>query len=530
MAEQKKRDSKKNVSEESQNTQLQVMEADDIGMESMDDVYETLQNEFDQVRKCIGMYISYMKTDAALHLFREIFQNSLDEFSNRKMPFDTIWIEFNESTQTFTVKDGGRGIPLKMLKEVCTTKHTSTKYEREGSMKRFSGRNGVGMKVTVALSDTFLIRSNRNTVSQAIYFVDGEPTVYPVETLKKPKHGLEVSFKPSEKYLGELFVSVDMVEDYLRRMSYLIPSDLTLKLSTTDLDGVTRNMTYKAQGIDANVNYLSSNLEFPVTSISIETPDFDLDLAFSFDKSLDIPLIESYCNYVVTTEGGTHETAVNRALCEFFVREAKNLEPNSKYEVGYDDCRKGLVAVIAGWHFNPGFEGQHKSKVNNEDFVKVGKECIKTALTEYFQRNNGLLRRIIGFLRKNVQVRMEANKIKGVKMQKPKNALDYMGIKGFKDITNPNYTTASEILITEGDSAAGAVDNVRNRKFQAIYEVMGVVNNVDGCTVQQVMAMPVYHNLVKALGCGIGPTFNINNLRFKKIIILTDKPLSVSLI
>lgn len=500
---------------------------DDQKLESMDDIYESLVDEFEQVRRCIGMYISYLNTDAALHLFREILQNAIDEFMNRKIAFEDsrIWVDIDEKTQTFTIRDGGRGIPFSKLKEVCMKKHVSTKYERTDSMKRFSGRNGVGMKVTVALTDLFQITSYRNTVSQIIEFNDGVPTVHPVNKLKNASHGLKVIIKPAEKYIGEFFVSLDMVEDYVRRLAYLIPDDLIINISGTTVDGSKRMTDYYAQGITKNVEYLSSQLEFPVTYLEIDTPDFDMEIAFSYDKSLDQSLIESYCNFVVTTEGGTHETAFLRAICEFFTKEAKNLEPNSKYEVTYEDCRKGLVGVVAGWHYDPGFEGQHKSKVNNKDFIDVGKDFIKQALGEYFQRNNGLLRKIVDLLRKNVRVRMEAVKIKGIKITKPKNALDYMGIAGFEDITDPNYSVASEILIAEGDSAVTAINNIKNRKFQAVYGVMGVVDNVYGCSLEQVLAMPIYANLVKVLGCGIGPTFNIQNLRFKKIIILTDRDL-----
>ena len=495
---------------------------DDVALESMDDQYEQLQNEFEQVRKCLGMYISYTETLAAMHLFSEIFHNAADEFSNGKVPFDTIVVEFDERNQTFLIRDGGRGIPLSKLKDVCMKKHISTKYERSEIMKRYAGRNGVGMKVTVALTDVFNITSNRNSVTQTIVFTDGIPEVKPVTENKKPVHGLEVSFKPSEKYLGKLFVSLDLIEDYLRRMSYLIPEGLYIKYKGIDISGKERKITYTTQGVDTAVKHLSVNLEFPPVPITIETQDFDIDFAFSYDNTIDGNLMESYCNYVHTKEGGTHETALVKALCEFFVKEAKNLDPNSKYEVTYDDCRKGLVSVVAGWHYDPGFEGQHKSKVNNADFVSVGKDCIKLALADYFKKNNGLLRRIIGILRKNVQARLETIKIKAPKSVKAKNALDFMGIAGFEDITDPNYTTAAELLIAEGVSAVGAIKNVRNRKFQAVFGVMGVVNNVDGCSLAQVMAMPVYFNLVKVLGCGIGPTFNIQNLRFKKIIIMTD--------
>jgi len=496
--------------------------SDDTSLESMDDVYEALQNEFEQVRKCIGMYISYTGTLAGMHLFSEIAHNAFDEHSNGKIKFDRIFITFDEKEQMFYVRDGGRGIPFSKLKEVCMKKHVSTKYERSEIMKRYAGRNGVGMKVTVALTDYFVITSYRNNVSQTIAFTDGEPIVKPVEALEKPQHGLEVIFKPSEKYLGELFVSLDMIEDYLRRMSYLIPESLTIEYNGTDLNDDHRKIEYTRQGLDSAVRYLSSAIEFPPINFEIETPNFDIEFSFSYDMTLDGTLMESYCNYVHTKEGGTHETSVIRALCEYFVKEAKNLDPNSKYEVSYDDCKKGLVAVVAGWHYDPGFEGQHKSKVNNDDFIKVGKDCIKSALADYFQRNNGTLRKIITIIRKNTQVRMEAIKIKAPSAKKIKNSMEFMNIAGFEDLTDPNYNVASEILIAEGVSAVGAVKNIRNRKFQAVFGVMGVVNNVHGCSLQQVMQMPVFYNLVKVLGCGIGPNFNIANLRFKKIIILTD--------
>lgn len=380
----------------------------------------------------------------------------------------------------------------------------------------------VGMKVTVALCDLFKIRSNRNTVSQTIIFDDGIPSVLPVEELEESEHGLDVTFKPSEKYLGEFFIKCEMIEDYLRKMSYLIPDDLAFEFHATMLDGNERDIEYTSQTLDSNVKFLSSSIEFPTTDIIIETDNFDIEICFSYDKAVDDILIDSYCNYVVTTEGGTHITACIKALCEFFVREAKNLDPNSKYEVTFDDCRKGLVIAIAGWHYDPAFEGQHKSKVTNEDFLKEGKDCLKQALSDYFQRNNGLLRKIVAFLRKNVQVRLEAAKIKGTKIQKSKNTLDYMDIPGFRDITDPNDNAAAEILFTEGRSAAGAIDNIRNRKYQAVYEVRGVATNPYGMSLQKVMTVPLYRNMVRVLGCGIGPSFNIQNLRFRKIIILTD--------
>jgi DNA gyrase subunit B len=252
------------------------------------------------------------------------------------------------------------------------------------------------------------------------------------------------------------------------------------------------------------------------------TDNFDIEVAFAYDKTLDECIINSYCNYVITTEGGYHETVAQRAICDFFVRESKKLDPNSKYEVTYEDCKAGLIIAVNCKHIDPAYEGQHKSRVSNKDVLDDGKKGLNDALYKYFNYNNALLRKIINFLRQNVRARLEAHKIKGVVTKKQTTFLDDSSIPGFYPLSDRNYSGYTELIIAEGDSAGNAINKCRNSRYQAIYATMGVVDNVYGLSVKQMMDKPIFRNLTTILGCGVGSDFDINKLKYSKIIMEAD--------
>jgi len=489
-----------------------------------DDTYMALANEFDQIRTCIGMYISKANTEGALHLWKEIFNNALDECVNPHSPSNKIYITFDEKKCEFTVTDEGRGIPFEELISVSTKKHTSTKFVRsEPWMKGQAGRNGVGLVVTVALSDYMSITSYRGDKYKYIEFIEGDVKEGKVLSLKKPQNGLCVKFIPSEKYLGEMNVTTDLVEDYLRRMSYVLPDDIKISFYGNTSDDKTIKRDYKYQGLAANVDYLSSTLEFNPLDISYECEDFDLLVSFSYDKTLDDMLVNSYCNYIYTTEGGTHELAAQKAICDFFSREAKKLDPESKFEVTYEDCKKGLIMAVNCRHLNPGFEGQHKTRVNNSDVLQQGKRGLTSSLYKYFSSNNMMLRKIISYLRMIAKARMETHKIKGIKNKKNSTFLDdsEIGLK-FSNIADRNYQGYKELVITEGLSAYGAIDNARNNTYQAVCALTGVSDNVFGLSLTQLKTKKIFMDLLNIMGCGVGPDFDINKLKWNKIIIMTD--------
>ena len=499
-----------------------------------DDVYMEIDDEFEQIRTSLGMYISKEGTEGALHLIKEITNNEFDECVNPQALGTNFDIVFDEIEQSFSATDYSRGIPFDKMIDVCTKKHTSTKFIREGEkMKDQCGRNGVGLVVTAACSSYFSMTSYRGDSYKTIEFVNGELKEGKVTKLKNPKHGLCVKFIPSSKYLkGDVNLETYMIEDYLRKMSYIMRDDIKIKLYefSKDMDKKdyekgkpSTTIKYKRQGLSENVKYISSNLEFSPVEFGCVTEDFDIDVSFSYDKSLDETIVNSYCNYVNTTEGGNHETVALRAICDFFTREAKKLDPNSKYEIAFEDCKKGLIYCVNCRHINPAYEGQHKSRVSNADVLKNGKRELLDALYKYFSNNNALLRKIVAYLRTIAKIRLTAHKIKGIQPKKQTTFLDDNVIPMWYPLANRNYNGYCEIIIAEGDSAAIAIDNARNSMYQAIFGVMGVVSNTHGMTAVQVIAKcKVFSNLVTVLGCGIGKDFDITKLRYDKIIIEAD--------
>lgn len=499
-----------------------------------DDEYMFVDDEFEQIRISLGMYISKEGTDGALHLIKEATNNDFDEALNPEALSHHIDAIFDEREQSFSIIDYSRGIPHDIMVNVCSKKHSSTKMVRDTKkMKDQCGRNGVGLVVIAACSSYMSMTSYRGDVEKTIEFINGNLTEHPIKKLKKPRTGLAVKFIPSPKYLrGEIHMEPHMIEDYFRHMSYIMREDITLDLYefTNEMDDkkyekkkADRVIKYKRQGLSENVKYLSSNLEFPPVEVVSVTEDFDLELCFSYDKTTDEQIVDSYCNYIHTTEGGNHEIVAQRAICDFFTREAKKLDPNNKYEVTFDDCRKGLIYCINCKHVDPAYEGQHKSKVSNKDVLATGKRGLVEALQKYFGNNNALLRRIISYLRTISKIRLEAHKIKGISTKKQTTFMDDAVIAMWHPLASRNHHGYSEIIIAEGDSAVDAVDKVRNTTYQAVLGVQGVVDNTHGMGVAKVLAKSkVFRNFVTLLGCGIGKDFDITKLRYDKIIIMAD--------
>ena len=433
-----------------------------------DDVYMRMANQIEEIRSSISMYVSPLGTEGGLHLCKEILNNAIDEAMNPESTINSkkIYLTFDESTRQFTVMDEGRGIPLDFLMDTVTKKHMGTKtIGKANRNKDLAGMNGVGMTVIAALSDYMAVTSHRGLKCKTIEFHDGVMTEGPVKKLKKEEYGLTVISIPSEKYLGRMELTCDIVEDYLRMMSYILRDGVSIYYEGTPIEEKKRKILYSRKGLASNVEYISASLEFSPVSISSEGEDFGLEVAFSYDKTLDDTIINSYANYIITTEGGTHEQVAQRAICEYFVRQAKKLDPTNKIEVLFDDCRKGLILAVNCRHVRPILEGQHKSKLSSADVLKNGRSMITKELTDYFQENQGLERKIIGILRTIAKARLESNKIKGVSTsKKPTTLLEDAEIKGFYNIADRHWKGYKELYICEGDSAAGSLNNCRNSK------------------------------------------------------------------
>ncbi len=496
-----------------------------------DDKLVVIKDTFERVRLFLGMYIGQGGTTGAMHLTNEIVTNCIDEAISDDSPCDRVDILFDEAECKFVIADNGRGIPFDRMITITTEEHSTTKLIGKRRNKFSGGQNGIGIKVTVGLSDYYAMTSYRGLESKTIEFFDGVLKEHPIVKLKKPQYGTVTTFVPSTKYLGDFKITCDMIEDYVRRLSYIIPDGCTLNYVEIPKKGKEKTFKYKRMGLAADVEFLSQTLEFPPvyihpadTTVNEDTgEEMWLEMAFSYDPSLDDMLTDSYCNYVSTKEGGFHEQACQRAICDFFSRQAKILDPNNKYEVTYDDCRRGLILAVNCNHENPQFEGQHKSKVSNKNIMTDGRQQMSIELQKFFDSNNGLLRRIITYLRSVAKARVEATKIKKSTIKKASSFLDDLELPTFKNISDRNSRGYRELLITEGDSATSAVVSARNVNYQAVFGITGVVSNAWSMKVSDVLQDRAYMQLLKILGCGIGADFDINKLKWNAIIIATDK-------
>ena len=495
-----------------------------------DDEYIQLQDEFEQIRTCIGMYISYRGTKAALHLFKEIFNNSLDECVNQNSPANQIEVFYKEDINEIIISDNGRGIPLEILKDAVTKKHTSTKFGRKFNVDS-AGENGVGLKVTAALSDVFEITTFREDKSKTIKFTDGKIQEFPIKKEKKPKHGLVVRFIPSEKYLGRIKMTVDDICEWMRSMSYICPAGIKMKLyAQKGKSDAMITRTYTRTGLGADVEYMASSLEVPPIVLSVSQlgdeieNEMKLEMAFSYDKTTDTEVVDSYCNYVHTIENGEHVNGCESAICSYIVKEAKKMDPSAKYEIIYEDCKKGLILAVNCRSVQPQFGGQTKEKVNNAAIRTDARKLMSKALEKYFVENQSVLKKIVDYLRKIARIRLEAHGIKGIDVKKTTSWIDDADIKEFTPLADRNSKGYKELILTEGLSAAGGIEAVRNAQFQAVFQLSGVVDNAFNQSLARALKNDTLRKLVKVLGCGIGPDFNIANLKWNKIIITTDKP------
>lgn len=498
-----------------------------------DDEFIVVDNEFEQIRKFTSMYISYVGSRGALHIFKEIFNNALDECVNPLSIGDTVEVYFDEATNDIMINDNGRGIPFEKFEDTLTKKHSTSKNERKWNADS-AGQNGVGLKLMCALSDYAIVTTYRGEQSMTIEFKDGVMTKHPIKNEKKPIYGLYTKFKPSEKYLGPCAITSDQICEWMRQMSYICPDGIKMKLIAQKSDSdIIINRTYERAGLAADVIYMAESLEVPPITLYSELvgenvdnkDEIKIEMSFSYDKTNDQELIDSYCNYVHTTQHGKHVEGCESALCAFLTKEAKRLDPSSKYEVIFEDCRKGLILAVNCRAIDPQFGGQTKDVVNASNIRDNARRLMKVELEKFFTENQSVLKKIVDYLRKIAKIRISSYGIKGIDVKKPTTWIDEAEIKNYIPLADRNYKGYKELLIVEGNSASGGLEKTRNPKYQAAFILMGVVANTFEQPLSKVMGNSrsnILQSLVKILGCGIGKDFNISNLKWNRIIIVTD--------
>lgn len=505
---------------------IEYIESKDKVAGIQDDQFIALRDELMSIRMSRTMYVGDSGAKGAFHLFKEVFNNALDEMNNEanaSKKVKRIYVSFSEKHQKFTVLDEGRGIPMDNLVDAVMTKHYTTKSVAISTSrnKKQTGLHGVGMTVVAALTDYMALTTFRGNHYKKIVLNDGQLEELPEGTLTEPQLGLLVELIPSEKWLGECHISNDIVSDFIRNMSYIVDPDIEITLTLEDAPKKGRTHIYKNAGLSECVKYMSSTLEFPPVEVKVSTKDYDLSMAFSFDRGFDDTAVTSFCNFVITDFGGTHEALAQTAICSYLTREAKRLEPNARQEISFDDCKNGLIFAVNLEHIAPAYESQNKERVSNR-FGPDDRKLLIDAIYAVMNNNPAVLKKAIGYLRNVAKARQEAHKIKGVVTKKKTTFLEDAAIPKFFPVTDRNGSGYRELFLAEGDSAAGGLLNCRNPLYQAVLTINGVTDNVYGLSLTQFLQKTTFRNLTTVLGCGVGKTFDIRKLKYDKIIIATD--------
>lgn len=485
------------------------------------------------VRKRPGMYIGSVSRKGLNHLIYEIVDNSVDE--HLAGVCDTIRVTL-EADGSCTVEDNGRGIPVGMHKKgvsaarvVFSTLHAGGKFDN-AAYKTSGGLHGVGSSVVNALSTYMDVEISRDGYVHHDRYERGVPTVELVNGLlptigKTKKTGTKINFLPDPEIFEKTRFKEDEVKSRLHETAYLNPA-LTIIYEDRRGEEVEHIEYHEPDGIIGFVKEMNQNNEclHDVIYYKGESEGISVEVAFQYTTEFHENVL-GFCNNIYNAEGGTHLTGFKTTFTQVINSYARELGILKEKDANFTgtDVRNGMTAVISVKHPDPRFEGQTKTKLDNQDAARATGKVTNDEIQMYFDRNLDTLKAIIGCAEKAAKIRKTEEKAKTNLLTKQKFSFDSNG-----KLANCESRDASkcEIFIVEGDSAGGSAKTARNRMFQAILPIRGKILNVEKASIDKVLANAEIKTMIYAFGCGFsegyGNDFDIRKLRYDKIIIMAD--------
>lgn len=478
------------------------------------------------VRKRPGMYIGSTSARGLHHLVYEVVDNSIDEALAGYCTHIEVTIHKDNS---ITVTDNGRGIPVDMhesgkpaVEVVLTVLHAGGKFGGSG-YKVSGGLHGVGVSVVNALSTNMEVKVKRDGKIHEITFEKGV-TKEPLKVVgQTDETGTLVHFVPDAGIFDETVYDYDTLRHRLRELSFL-NRGITIILTDERPEEVRQETFYFEGGISSFVEHLNRNKEVinPEPVYFNGTKDTTVvEIALQYNTSYS-ENIYSFVNNINTEEGGTHlagfKSALTRAANDFARRQGiiKNNEDNL---VG-EDIREGLTCVISIKLREPQFEGQTKTKLGNSEVRGIVDSIVSEGLSEYFEENPVISKKIIEKSIMASRAREAARKAR--ELTRRKNALEVSSLPGKLADCSVKDPEQAEIYLVEGDSAGGSAKQGRDRRFQAILPLRGKILNVEKARLDKILNNKEIRTMITAFGSGIGSEFDITKRRYGKIIIMTD--------
>jgi DNA gyrase subunit B len=490
----------------------------------------TVLEGLEPVRKRPGMYIGGVGAAGLHHLVWEILDNAVDEAMNGYA--SNILVTLHADASSITIADDGRGIPVdkhpkskkSALEVIFTTLHAGGKFEA-GNYKTAGGLHGVGASVVNALSKELVATVRRDGAQWEMRFKQGQP----VGALKKlgPARGsgTTVFFRPDATIFPKIEFDAELIAQRLEVSSYLHKG---VRLVFEDESKGEKRVFQHTEGLaDYLKTILTERSAAPVHEAPFtltrdgEEGGVRLDLAMQWTQSTD-EHVRSYVNGIPTLSGGTHENGFRAGLGKAVrnLIETHNLSPKG-VTITAEDIREGLVAVLSVFLQEPQFQGQTKERLNNPEMMAAVDSTVRPALEHWLNTNISVAESIVARIILAARAR-EASRAAQQEVARKTATSSRLTLPGkLSDCTSPGRDD-SELFVVEGDSAGGSAKQGRDRARQAILPLRGKVLNTESASVAKVLENKELSDLVTALGCGLGKSFDLSRLRYGRVIILAD--------
>ena len=485
------------------------------------------------VRKRPGMYIGSVSRKGLNHLVYEIVDNSVDEHLAGEC--DTIYVTL-EADGSATVEDNGRGIPVGMHEKgisaarlVFSTLHAGGKFDNS-VYKTSGGLHGVGSSVVNALSEWLDVEIYRDGYIHHDRYERGKPVEKLEDGLlpkigKTKKRGTKIRFLPDPEIFEVTRFKGDDIKSRLHETAYLNPK---LTIIYEDQRGAEPEHVefHEPEGIVGFVRDINKNAEtlHDVIYFQGESDGIAVEAALQYCNEFHENIL-GFCNNIYNAEGGTHITGFKTTFTTVINNYARELGILKEKDPNFTgtDIRSGMTAVISVKHPDPRFEGQTKTKLDNQDAAKAVGKVTGDEIQLYFDRNLETLKTVISCAEKAAKIRKTEERAKTNLLTKQKFSFDSNGKLANCESRDPSKC---EIFIVEGDSAGGSAKTARNRMYQAILPIRGKILNVEKASIDKVLANAEIKTMINAFGCGFsegyGNDFDIDKLRYDKIIIMAD--------
>jgi DNA gyrase subunit B len=479
------------------------------------------------VRKRPGMYIGGVGSAGLHHLVWEIFDNSVDEAMNGHA--SEITVTLHKDGQSVTVTDNGRGIPVDMnaklkkpaLEIVFTVLHAGGKFE-QGNYKTSGGLHGVGASVTNALSSKLVVNVKRDGAEWQMEFKLGKPTGKLQKVGPARGTGTSVFFKPDPTIFPKIEFSADTIRERLEIASFLHRG---LKVRFNDEHGGEKHEFSHAEGIVDYVRTLTGkSAKKPVHEppfVIVKDGETRIEAAFLWTESTEETL-KSFVNGIPTGSGGTHENGLRAGIAKAVRNyvDTHNLMPRG-VNIAAEDIREGMLGVLSIFIAEPQFQGQTKDRLNNPEVQSSVDGAVRPALEQWLNSNRSVAEQIVARIILAARAR-EASRAASAQVSRKTATSGRLTLPGKLSDCLSSNRESTELFIVEGDSAGGSAKQGRDRNTQAILPLRGKVMNTEGMALSKVLENKELADLVTALGCGIGSSFELGRMRYQRVVLLAD--------